>query len=308
LGGDLTYEAADSVVREPESVTVATEGTTVVVHWAPPIFGQVQTYYVYRTVSGTTTPVNCAEGNPLPANTYTCTDTSPATVATYFVSTVLLDGREGAPVRAVVPAAKRAQSVWLSPLPDRPYSNVPFVVTAVASSGASVAITASGGCTGTGANQASVTMKSVGTCAITAQQAGDGSFEAVQVSKGFTILPSSFFTIAGFFEPVSMAEGVYNTVKGGSTVPLKFRVYRQGTLRTDTGVVKSFVVSPGNCSSFVAEDPVEFVTTGGTSLRYDSTLGGFIQSWKTPSTKGVCYHTSVTLVDGTILTAAFKTK
>jgi hypothetical protein len=181
-------------------------------------------------------------------------------------------------------------------------------VTAVASSELSVAITASGGCTGTGANQASVTMNSVGTCAITAQQAGDGNFEAVQVSKGFTIGPSSFFTIAGFFEPVSMAAGVYNTVKGGSTVPLKFRVYRQGTLRTDTGVVKSFVVSPGNCSSFVAEDPVEFVTTGGTSLRYDSTLGGFIQNWKTPSTKGVCYHTSVTLIDGTILTAAFKTK
>jgi alpha-tubulin suppressor-like RCC1 family protein len=302
LGGDLTYEAADSVVREPESVTVETAEAAVVVHWAAPIFGQAQTYYVYSTSGNVTQRVQCAEGD-LP---YTCTVVSPVAGATYSVSTVLLDGRESVP--AAVPAEKRAQSIWLSPLPDLPYSNVPFVVTAVASSELSVAITASGGCTGTGANQASVTMNSVGTCAITAQQAGDGNFEAVQVSKGFTIGPSSFFTIAGFFEPVSMAAGVYNTVKGGSTVPLKFRVYRQGTLRTDTGVVKSFVVSPGNCSSFVAEDPVEFVTTGGTSLRYDSTLGGFIQNWKTPSTKGVCYHTSVTLIDGTILTAAFKTK
>jgi hypothetical protein len=309
LGGELTYETADSVVREPESVTVVTEGTMVVVRWAAPIFGHVQTYYVYRMVSDTTTPVNCAEGNPLPANTYACTDTSPAAGATYFVSTVLLDGRESAPVRAVVPAAPRAQSVWLSPLPDRVFSTVPFAVTAVASSGLAVDITGSGDCTvqSTDANHASVTMKNVGTCTITASQAGDDAFGLAAVSGSFAVV--ALFTMDGFFAPVSMTPSVYNTVKAGSTVPLKFKVFDSpgGTVRSDTGVVKAFQVFPASCSSGTLEDPVDFVIAGGTSLRYDSTLGGFVQNWQTPSKKG-CYQVAVTLLDGTSLKAAFKTK
>ena len=88
----------------------------------------------------------------MPAGIDTCT-TSPLSGATYSVSTVLLDGRQSLPATVSITDGKQAQSIWLSPLPDRPYSHVPFVVTAVASSGASVAITASGGCTGTGANQ-----------------------------------------------------------------------------------------------------------------------------------------------------------
>ena len=108
------------------------------------------------------------------------------------------------------------------------------------------------------------------------------------MSQGFTILPSSFFTIDGFFEPVSMAAGVYNTVKGGSTVPLKFKVYvRQGTL--EDGYWRGEVVPSlrgSTAASLVAEDPVDFVTTGGTSLRYDSTLGGFVQNWQDANDEG----------------------
>jgi hypothetical protein len=108
-----------------------------------------------------------------------------------------------------------------------------------------------------------------------------------------------------------MANGGYNTVKAGSTVPLKFKVYGLGTsrttLRTDTGVVKSFQVTPISCE-VATEDSVDFLTTGGTSLRFDSTLGGFVQNWKTPTKRSSCYRTSVTLIDGTTLGALFKIK
>jgi hypothetical protein len=302
LGGDLTYEAADSVVREPESVTVTATETTVVVRWAQPIFGQAETYYVYSTVGNVTQRVSCAVAD-LP---YTCTVVSPVDGATYSVSTVLLDGRESVP--ATVSTAKQDQSIWLSPLPDRPYSNVPFAVAALASSGAPVDIGGSGACTvtATGNNKASVVLNHGGTCTITAQQAGDGEFNFAEVSRPFSIVG---LTIDGFFAPVSMVSGVYNTVKAGSTVPLKFKVYDfvTGAPRTDTGVVKSFQVTQVNCASSVAEDAVDFVTTGGTSLRYDSTLGEFVQNWRTPKTKG-CYQVSVKLLDGASLTAAFKTK
>ena len=39
--------------------------------------------------------------------------------------------------------------------------------------------------------------------------------------------------------------------------------------------------------------PVEFTTTGGTSLRYDFTAGQFIQNWKTPKKPGACYQVTM---------------
>ena len=50
------------------------------------------------------------------------------------------------------------------------------------------------------------------------------------------------------------------------------------------------------------------VSTGGTSLRYDSTAGQFIQNWQTPKLPGVCYIVTMTTDDGSSLTANFKLK
>jgi CO dehydrogenase/acetyl-CoA synthase gamma subunit (corrinoid Fe-S protein) len=52
------------------------------------------------------------------------------------------------------------------------------------------------------------------------------------------------------------------------------------------------------------EDPVDFTTSGNTSLRYDTTEGRFIQNWKTPKTPG-CYLVKVT-GDGLLINARFK--
>ena len=121
-------------------------------------------------------------------------------------------------------------------------------------------------------------------------------------------LTISAWTLTGFYQPVNMTPGVYNTVKGGSTVPLKFNLYTtdakttQLTALTD---VAGFTVVQIACAGSSAEDPVDFVTTGNTSLRYDSQ---FIQNWQTPKIAGLCLKVTMTARDGSQIEALFKTK
>ena len=103
------------------------------------------------------------------------------------------------------------------------------------------------------------------------------------------------WTLSGFFQPVDMG-GVWNIVKGGSTVPLKFEVFAANEL-TDISVVRA--LQSRSCAwGSRCEDPIEMVTTGGTSLRYDSIAGQFIQNWQTPKAAGTCYTVTMRTNDG----------
>lgn len=116
------------------------------------------------------------------------------------------------------------------------------------------------------------------------------------------------WSLQGFHRPVDSA-GVLNTVKAGSTVPLKFNVLKGGTpLTSDIGAV--FSARRIVCESGVLEDALEeFTTTGGTQLRYDVTAGQWVQNWATPSGgKGSCYRVTVTTADGSSTSASFKLK
>jgi K319-like protein len=115
------------------------------------------------------------------------------------------------------------------------------------------------------------------------------------------------WTLKGFYQPVDMGSSVLNTVKGGSTVPLKFNVYAGTTELTSTSAVKSFTAGPVPCSGGT-EDAVDITTTGGTSLRYDTTAGQFIQNWQTPKGAGLCYRVTMSTQDGSSISALFKTK
>jgi len=115
------------------------------------------------------------------------------------------------------------------------------------------------------------------------------------------------WNLKGFYSPVDMG-GVWNTVKGGSTVPLKFEVFA-GTELSNTSAVKSFTAATVTCpGSSAAIDPIELVTTGGTSLRYDATAGQFVQNWSTPKKPGTCTQVVMTTQDGSKLTANFMLK
>ena len=124
-------------------------------------------------------------------------------------------------------------------------------------------------------------------------------------SATYTVKP---WTLNGFYQPVDMG-GVWNTVKAGSTVPLKFEVFVGSTELTTTAAIgASFSAKQVSCTTSTEDAVEEIVTTGGTSLRYDATAGQFIQNWQTPKKPGACYVATVTLIDGTAISANFKLK
>lgn len=117
------------------------------------------------------------------------------------------------------------------------------------------------------------------------------------------------YRTTGFYQPVDMGS-VVNTVKGGSTVPLKFEVFGAAGEVSSTAAVTGVRFKETACGTLgpLPEDAIETLATGGTALRYDSTAGQFVYNWQTPKTVGRCYTTSVTLDDGGSITAYFKTK
>jgi hypothetical protein len=120
------------------------------------------------------------------------------------------------------------------------------------------------------------------------------------------------WTLNGFYQPVDMSTGpttVWNTVKGGSTVPLKFELFTGSNELTATANVKPLQYTKVNCSTTnTTEDAIETLATGGTSLRYDTTGGQFIYNWKTPTGAGSCYKVTMTTQDNSTLSAYFKMK
>ena len=144
----------------------------------------------------------------------------------------------------------------------------------------------------------------VGTHTLTAT-ATDKAGNSVTKEITYTV---KAWTFEGFYQPVDM-NGVYNTVKGGSTVPFKFELFEGTTELTDTAYFSQpLQATMISCSTGVTEDVIELTATGATSLRYDTTGGQFIYNWKTPTGAGSCYKVTITADDGSSQTAFFKLK
>ena len=125
----------------------------------------------------------------------------------------------------------------------------------------------------------------------------------------------SAWTITGFYQPVDMPipAMVINTIKGGSTVPLKFNIYAgtPGPLTERKSITDvmfgSVQVAEYNCATISGyESPADVTNTGATSLRYDTSQ--FIQNWQTPKPPNKCYQVRMTAIDGSHIDAFFKTK
>jgi hypothetical protein len=147
----------------------------------------------------------------------------------------------------------------------------------------------------------------VGTATASASYAGDANHHGSNSSATFQIIA---WTIRGFYKPVDMSTSsttVWNTVKNGSTVPLKFEVFAGADELTNVADIKSFTQAKVDCSDVASiESPVEVTSTGGTTLRYDSTAGQFIQNWQTPKLAGTCWKVTMTTDDDSSITAWFK--
>ena len=120
------------------------------------------------------------------------------------------------------------------------------------------------------------------------------------------------FDLKGFYQPVDMSTGstiVWNTVKNGSTVPLKFEVFAGATELTTTSTINQPLKAVGvSCGTTSFTDEIELVATGGTVLRYDTTGGQFIYNWQTPKKSGACYKVTVETADGSSISAFFLLK
>ena len=118
----------------------------------------------------------------------------------------------------------------------------------------------------------------------------------------------SAWTFKGFYQPVDMGATV-NTVKGGSTVPIKFELFAGTTELTDTANVEQpLKATKVTCDTGAPLDDIELMATGNTALRYDGPAGQFIYNWKTPTSAGTCYNVTITAKDGSSQTAHFKLK
>jgi hypothetical protein len=141
----------------------------------------------------------------------------------------------------------------------------------------------------------------VGPHTLTAK-ASDMAGNVATRTRAYTVLA---WTLRGFYQPIDM-NGVWNSVKGGATVPLKFEVFAGATELTDTSIV-SLGAAHVSCTADEG-DPIDLVSTGGTSLRYDSVAGQFVFNWQTPRTPGQCYRVTLTTQDSSSISALFKLK
>ncbi|HEV2070792.1 MAG TPA: PxKF domain-containing protein [Acidimicrobiales bacterium] len=144
--------------------------------------------------------------------------------------------------------------------------------------------------------------KAVGTHTVQATATDNAGNPATSSPITYTV---ANLTLNGFYQPVNMGS-VLNTVKGGSTVPLKFEVFAGSTELSATSIVKSFGTRSIQCDGTALSDEVEITSTGGTSLRYDATAGQFIQNWATPKSPGACIRATLTLNGGQVISADFK--
>jgi hypothetical protein len=155
-------------------------------------------------------------------------------------------------------------------------------------------------------------------CVVTGYGTGVGShtMTATATDKaGRTATATRTYTVAaatakGFYQPVDMGN-VTNTVKGGSTVPLKFELFggATNTEQKNVSAVTSVSAKQITCGTTPGSSDAieEIVSTNATGLRFDTTGDQFIYNWKTSKSPGTCYLVTMTAADQqTKLLAYFK--
>ncbi len=112
----------------------------------------------------------------------------------------------------------------------------------------------------------------------------------------------------GFFRPIDNGVGVFNVVKAGRAIPVKFSLGGdQGLKIFEVGYPKSTpIVCPAGAD--VTPDEIATVTAGGSNLSYDAADGQYTYVWKTNEDWTGCRQLIVKLVDGTSHYANFKFK
>ena len=101
---------------------------------------------------------------------------------------------------------------------------------------------------------------------------------------------------------------VYNTVKSGSAIPVKFRLGGNQGMTIFAANSPTFTMIA--CNAMAPVDDVEELSTATNSgLTWDAAAQQYVYVWKTSTTAqraGSCYQLTVKFLDGTSQTAFFK--
>jgi len=153
------------------------------------------------------------------------------------------------PVNQSFQVTQAAQTITFGALANQPFGAAPFTVTATANSGlpVSFASTTISVCTVSGST---VTIVAVGTCSITASQAGNTNYAAaIPVTQSFTVNPSQASQTITFDAIPKQILGVSPfpiTAKASSGLPVSFASTTTAVCRNAGGLV--ILLSAGTCS------------------------------------------------------------
>jgi len=150
-----------------------------------------------------------------------------------------------------------------------------------------------------------VNTAAVGTYIVTYDVTDSSGNAATQVTRTVNVI----YHFEGFFRPIDSDVDVFNVVKAGRAIPVKF------SLKGDQGLD---IFVPGypklvNIIDCDSPDPSaipieETVTAGGSNLSYDATEGQYTYVWKTEKYWTGCRQLIVKLIDGTSHMAYFTFK